>query len=330
MRRVQGVSNSRLSGKGKRQGTGSALLMARSLHLTDEKSKSSRRKTSASQRAILKSSECDIVQGDPMSTADADENIAICESEYDLEDKAYIFSRYLAEGKPGMKRSDSVPLPALEPHWKEFRSSSRPSSSASVRHYISYTVPGELGLGIEHRGNIKRLLEAKSYGENDFFPAPRVDYASEKHLSKRPFSSSSSRASSRPSSSIATNAVASMVPSLTKFPTAQSSPFRSVNARPVWLKMIILTGAASLHSKIESPFQAAAFENAVRKKNPQLALQIAESNLTTAKSSQSQEQYDAYILALVSFAVIEAIKTVPDKSDSSSLILLQIADETIR
>jgi hypothetical protein len=35
-------------------------------------------------------------------------------------------------------------------------------------------------------------------------------------------------------------------------------------------------------------------------------------------------------LALVSFAVIEAIKTVPDKSDSSSLILLQIADETIR
>ena len=63
---------------------------------------------------------------------------------------------------------------------------------------------------------------------------------------------------------------------------------------------------------------------------PQLALQIAESNLTTAKTSQSQEQYDAYILALVSFAITEAIRIVPDKNDSSSLILLQIADEAIR
>jgi len=48
------------------------------------------------------------------------------------------------------------------------------------------------------------------------------------------------------------------------------------------------------------------------------------------KTSQSQEQYDGYILALVSFAIIEAIKIVPDKNDTSSLVLLQIADETIR
>jgi hypothetical protein len=94
--------------------------------------------------------------------------------------------------------------------------------------------------------------------------------------------------------------------------------------------MIVFTGAATLHGKIESPFQASAFENAVRKNNPQLALQIAESNLTTVKTSQSQEQYDGYILALVSFAIIEAIKIVPDKNDTSSLVLLQIADETIR
>ena len=94
--------------------------------------------------------------------------------------------------------------------------------------------------------------------------------------------------------------------------------------------MIVLTGAAALHSKIESPFQAAAFENAVRKNNPHLALQIAESNLTTARTSQSQEQYDAYILAIISFAIIEAIKIVPDKSDSCSLILLQVAEENIR
>ncbi len=325
LRRLQGVSNPRLSGKVKR--LGSAKTSGKLLN--EEKSALHRRKKSASHGAIAKSSECDTPQGESKSTADADEDIAICESEYDLEDKAYIFSRYVAQSKSTMKRSDSVPLPSLDPHWKEARSSSRPSSSASVRHYISYTLPSELGLGIEHRGNIKRLLEAKSFGENDFFPAPRVDYTFDKQATKRPSSSSSSRAHSRPSSSIGANSVVTMASSSTNV-TVQPASLQSIAARPVWLKMIILTGATALHSKIESPFQAAAFENAVRKKNSQLALHIAESDLTASKSSQSQEQYDAYILALISFAISEAIKNVPNKSDSSSLTLLQMAEETIR
>jgi ankyrin repeat protein len=328
LRRLQGVSNSRLNRKGKT--LGSTYNKTGSMHLNENKNALSRRKKSAPQVAIATKMESNTHQGESKSIADSDENIAICESEYDLEDKAYIFTRYLAQSKPSMKRSDSVPLPSLDPHWKEARSSSRPSSSASVRHYISYTLPSELGLGIEHRGNIRRLLEAKSYGENDFFPAPRVDYTFDKKTSKRPLSSSSSRGSSRPSSSISTTTFDIMASLSSKVVTAPTTSLQSGTARPVWLKMIILTGAAALHSKIESPFQAAAFENAVRKKNSPLALQIAESNLSTAKCSQSQEQYDSYILALISFAIIEAIKTVPNKSDSSCLPLLQMADETIR
>jgi len=316
LRRLQGVLNPRLSGKAKRNGS-------RSLSSKQDKSALNQGKLSPSRRGSTKKI---IRDGELVSTADADEDVAICDSEYDLEDKAQVFSRYLSQSKPKMIRSDSVPLPVLDPLWKETRSSTRPSSSASVRHYISCTVPSELGLGTEHRGNIKRLLEAKSFGENDFFPAPRVDYIFDKHSRKRP----SSSASSRPSSSIATKTVLITSLSSSKVPAEQISGLRSVVTRPVWLKMIVFTGAATLHGKIESPFQASAFENAVRKNNPQLALQIAESNLTTAKTSQSQEQYDAYILALVSFAITEAIKIVPDKNDSSSLILLQIADETIR
>jgi ankyrin repeat protein len=319
LRRLQGVLNPRQSGKAKGKGI-------RSAKSKQDKNASNRRKPSPSRGGSPKKLDHDSLHGEHVSTVDANEDIAICDSEYDLEDKAQVYSRYIAQSNPKMSRSNSVPFPALDPLWKDARSSTRPSSSASVRHYISCTVPSELGLGTEHRGNIRRLLEAKSFGENDFFPAPRVDYIFDKHTIKRPSSSSLSR----PSSSIATKPVTMASSSISKVPAEQSLSLRSVVARPVWLKMIVFTGAADLHGKIESPFQASAFENAVRKNNPQLALQIAESNLTTVKTSQSQEQYDGYILALVSFAIIEAIKIVPDKNDTSSLVLLQIADETIR
>jgi hypothetical protein len=298
--------------------------------ILNEVKSAGRQKTTVSQASSLKSSEFATHQGDFNASSDAYENIAICESDFDLDDKAQVFSQYVAQGKPIRNRSDSFPRPNLEPHWKEAQSSSRPSSSASVRHYISCTVPSELGLGTEHRGNIKRLLEAKSYCENEFFPAPRIDYKFDKYNSKRPSSSASSRASSRPSSSIATNAVTLAPFLVSKDQSEQPARSRNVVARPVWLNMIVLTGAAALQSKIESPFQAAAFENAVRKNNLQLAIQIAESNLTTARTSQSQEQYDTYILAIISFSIIEAMKIVPDKSDSSCLILLQVAEENIR
>jgi hypothetical protein len=328
LRRLQGVSNSRLSRKAKKM-TGSTSIQTGYKILNEVKS-AGRHETSASQAFSLKSSKFATDQGDFNASSDAYDNIAICESDYDLDDKAQIFSQYVSQGKPSRNRSDSFPRPNLEPHWKEVQSSSRPSSSASVRHYISFTVPSELGLGTEHRGNIKRLLEAKSYCENEFFPAPRVDYKFDKYNSKRPSSSASSRASSRPSSSIASNAMTSTPFLLSKDLSEQSTRSRNIVARPVWLNMIVITGAAALQSKIESPFQAAAFENAVKKNNPQLAIQIAESNLTTARTSQSQDQYDAYILAIISFSIIEAMKIVLDKSDSSCLILLQVAEENIR
>jgi ankyrin repeat protein len=328
-RRLHGISDPRQSGKVKRQGIVSGYRKTGGTFSNAEKNAANKPKAS-SQGSLVNRSKSESLQRESMSTADADENLAICESEYDLEDKANVFSRYLAQGKPSFKRADSVPLPALDSLWKEARSSSRPSSSASVRHYISCTVPSELGLGTEHRGNIKRLLEAKSFGENDFFPAPRVDYAVIRHNIKRPSSSTSTRPSSRPNSSISIK-TESFTPSLlSKSLAEQPQGSKGAVARPVWLKMIILTGATALSCKIESPFQAAAFDNAVRKRNPQLALEIAESNLTTVKTTQSQEQYDAYILAMISFAIVEAIQIVPDKSDSSSLIMLQIAEETIR
>lgn len=330
LRRLQGISNPRKNGKGNKT-TVISNMQTVGKQLNAAKTTVSRQKSiSASQETRLKKSQFDTLEGDRTSTADAEENIAICESEYDLDDKAQVFSRYVAQGKATMYRSDSFPLSTLEPVWKEARSSSRPSSSASVRHYISCTVPSELGLGTEHRGNIKRLLEAKSFGENDFFPAPRFNSAYDRQISNRPSSSASSRASSRPSSSLGTSTLTPVRSLMTKVQLEKSPGFRNVIARPVWLNMIILTGAAALHDRIESPFNCVAFENATSKNNPQLALQIAESNLTTARTSQTQEHYDVYILAMISFSIVEAIKFIPDKSDSSCLILLQIAEENIR
>jgi hypothetical protein len=322
-RRLNGALSIKSNGKVNGQRSGSAKMKTGSSRF-EEKSSLYRPKNHKSP----KRSEHETQYGEILSNASADDNMAICDSEYDLEDKSQIFSRYLGE-RSIMKRSDSVPLlPALDPLWRDASSLLRPSSSASVRHYISHTVPSELGLGIEHRGNIKRLLEAKSYGQNDFFPAPRDDYSFDKHAMKRPSSSSMSRTHSRPSSSMSKKSSSAL--SLSQVLDEQTLGVQSMVVRPVWLKMIVLTGAAALHTKIESPFQASAFENAVRKKNPQLALEIAESSLTTSKTHQSQDQYDTYILALISFAIIEAIKILPDKSNSSSLVLLQFADETIR